>query len=1563
MEVVLFKKSQRIAVIFSFILQLLFFSTIIAAEGPSQPEALQFEPVDVTDLVNLTTGDFVYSLPLMTVPGPEGGYPISMSYHAGIGPNQEATWVGLGWTLNAGAVNRFINGYPDDLNTGLVQTHYEAKQKNDDGLFLSLGYGPVGIDMAFSFNRGFLGVNGMSIIGGTGFTINANVAAKSSRVGIGYSNLKLSLNSGDQATSLTVSVSLPHSNGSGFSIRFQDGKKTNGKLNLSGVGFSSTTPSSGGTTSISGGMIFGLPIGNLYFGVGIWSTIWTLNESYNDYGFGYLNQKKYHDSGLSNKKYERILQGNYIYSAQDNYTFHAEGLGGNMMPLSKHPYTLKDKSENTEKGFLLNTSATTHTKDNNSIFKIIGDAGSNYATDLEGLYDNHSEKWGEDFLGIYNNREGSNIVEFEYDDSGLIEKFIIIKTDGIVYEYSINIKNQFFYSKTKNTGGDWENYSTFDQPYTSNWLLTSIKGPDYIDLGTTNIIDDQDIGYWVKFNYTETEKPSIWRSPYTGYIVSQTSKNVEQMSTGIRSNYYLESIETKTHKAVFTTIDAKDRYITPSLSDVVLYNVGIDINNYPLKYYFSGNWESDISQITGDELLIYVKATYEIASGSGIGCSPLYREGYLKKNMIEFKNVGNQTEIVDSWSSINYPESIEDSEANCNFTLDKITAKMYIGNVVQNNYTPAKVLEKIELFSKLDLNNPLKTVKLDTDYSLAKGAPSSDSNGNDNFGEGGQNGDGKLTLNAVHFLGKTRSEISPPYMFEYANNDPAGSGFNPNWHKDDWDNWGNYRSPGSATERDNHITPQETARADKGAAYSLTKIYYPQGGTLNIEYESDDYYYVGDTFDFNKAQFYNIMNPGISVTRNYIMVENASSLGLQVGEDIFIEEEEESWVDPSDCKGGELEYSSSKYYYIIKTIDHISTDKIYLKTDYSFQADEGSCSNASIYNYRLLKYPSKIFGGGIRVKSLKSSSSGKTYVTNYLYENDKGNSTGTTPSLPALYGEEKYFASEKELFGPSIENYYKSYLDHEKSYKRPGPSIIYSLVEVENTDGSSINGKTRYEFYTSKNDPYEVIESISNIYKKESNIETNFDASVLTINDYSIKYGALKKTTYFEQYEDGTIKFRPVRSTIPQYSWSIDLKDNVKVSNKNTVVVGPEITDSEKYPLGLTIEKYKFINEEPQNNLEIYTERLYHNIFEIGIISDEYIYSSEIASDFDYSISTQSKNFIYDALTGQPLATTTFDSKGNTNITKSEPAYWHYPDMEYKNMLTQGAVSSTYHSGTLNSSSNLTLYDFPPSDLISSTITTWKDWDVDGDGIVDNVWRKNDNYVYNKNFNLSNTDPFPSFASYWNYLGEEIKNANSSIPWQMTNNITKYDKFSRVIESRTIDKTYSSAIYGYDDALPIAITSNAPLDQTRYYNFEKNTPSDSKTGRSSGSYNSGTQIYDDADNVILAPSITPVGNLYKVTYWYKTGTDWQEGETTLSPGNPLILGGTGMIDDIRIYPINAQMATYSYDPLTWQVTAITDANNVTTHYQYDDAGRLTHVLDDDNKVVGTHTYKYGRNEE
>lgn len=91
--------------------------SLALTEGPSQPEVQSFEPIGTTDMVDVFSGDFNYNIPLFNLPGPNGGYPINLAYHAGVSMDDEASWVGLGWNINPGSLVRNMRGLPDEFKS------------------------------------------------------------------------------------------------------------------------------------------------------------------------------------------------------------------------------------------------------------------------------------------------------------------------------------------------------------------------------------------------------------------------------------------------------------------------------------------------------------------------------------------------------------------------------------------------------------------------------------------------------------------------------------------------------------------------------------------------------------------------------------------------------------------------------------------------------------------------------------------------------------------------------------------------------------------------------------------------------------------------------------------------------------------------------------------------------------------------------------------------------------------------------------------------------------------------------------------------------------------------------------------------------------------------------------------------------------------------------------------------------------------------------------------------------------------------------------------------------
>jgi hypothetical protein len=176
--------------------------------------------------------------------------------------------------------------------------------------------------------------------------------------------------------------------------------------------------------------------------------------------------------------------------------------------------------------------------------------------------------------------------------------------------------------------------------------------------------------------------------------------------------------------------------------------------------------------------------------------------------------------------------------------------------------------------------------------------------------------------------------------------------------------------------------------------------------------------------------------------------------------------------------------------------------------------------------------------------------------------------------------------------------------------------------------------------------------------------------------------------------------------------------------------------------------------------------------------------------------------------------------------------------------------------------------------------------------------------------------------------------------------INNYDINGNLLEKQDAFGIKTSYQWGYDNTYPIAECKNASTSEFFNENFEANgTLGDSHTG---DKFNSGAYTVNWTK---------PNSRLYVLSYWYKTGGEWfYSGEIAYNT-NSYGLSGADGYDDIRIQPKDAQMTTYTYDPLIG-MSSTTDAAGRTKYYEYDSFQRLQYVKDQNRKILNAYCYNY-----
>lgn len=215
-----------------------------------------------------------------------------------------------------------------------------------------------------------------------------------------------------------------------------------------------------------------------------------------------------------------------------------------------------------------------------------------------------------------------------------------------------------------------------------------------------------------------------------------------------------------------------------------------------------------------------------------------------------------------------------------------------------------------------------------------------------------------------------------------------------------------------------------------------------------------------------------------------------------------------------------------------------------------------------------------------------------------------------------------------------------------------------------------------------------------------------------------------------------------------------------------------------------------------------------------------------------------------------------------------------------------------------------------------------------------------------------------------------------------------YDNEGRVINVKDEGGRQVSSIYDYDGKYVVATIINADMvdykDDCAYSSFETSGLGGwNLVGSASYEDNAGVtgkRAFHVSANAKLKANVS-WPNPYMLTFWSNTNSieiNNNGNPVTLIKSGPVVNGmtyyeyelehvggfvqieGTGIIDELRLYPKSARMKTTTFDVL-YGKTSDCDENNRITYYEYDNYGRLWQVKDEQHNILKMYDYYIAKN--
>jgi len=1461
--------------------------------GPNSTDHTSYWAVNPKGMIDLPTGDFIYSVPLIEVPGPEGSYPITLTYHAGITKDQEASWVGLGWSLTPGAITRTVNGVPDDWKNKKVN-HILSLVSNNDDYTLIHGYGmggyaSVGLQYTLGFNRNISGYKkrewkeyqqGVKFCSGTLYMNGAGQAI----------NQNSDFGGSEQSTSHMMDVySLPYDLENNTEDDLDERENNNcmmfpdyDEYRVSGPGLTGTiTPH-----------IFecGTLLGD--------GRVMEMNDEQTQ-----VDKKLVYHYDSGDDLFEKTHSEIYFYFDNVHNSFlriNTDDFSNASDPVKNYTYNGGSLIHEIPEDFREEYDAYTNY---NSTDKRKGAAKhiewfTNYDIENDGTVYDRGFIETEDI-------SGSRTDNTYFDPDG-IGAFCITTEDGTTYHYSLPVYQyeQFFRDELINNPEFYEKRQLEKYAYT--WLLTAITGSDFVDNEPTGYVGDEDYGYWIKFSYGKWSDGYIWRTPYQdGNEYSYDQITHQTHYWGRKQVYYLNSIQTRSHTAYFikwiredgkgkllsTTDDFTGRSGVPlTVVENDFYSENSESNwtpDYSTRYDQNKKYRDELDIPQAQQLLKLNKIILVDNDYATLSCENNY-------NLVSLPNESGNMEFY---------EEIEITDQALSDVLTKTTNKNF------RIYYQDNVLDKYDDLGDIE-DNAIQVVEFTHDYSLLKyeNLPNSPYLM------------GRLTLTEVEIKGEGGGDAIPSYEFTY-NNDNVNFDLN---FEQGHDEWGFFE-----TKREN---------------WSLSKIVKPLGGEINITYEPDDFY--------SRAAL-NI-DMGISA-----IPEVNIGGGIRVSE-IQIDDDE---------------------------------GNVY-KTTYKYNIPEATNDNDEEISSGVTSYIPLWMQSGYQFEPIP-----------YVYE---------LPCPRVLY----QFVTLSQHGADAVKG------DNDEYDKYESETLyIFDVLK-----SSRYEDYTNWSDENFKVDEYIKIENANNelelgtcsengtVYMRNSTIRNNLGA-IGRMSGYLVKNaeGHTLEKTFYDYADTSEIRTGMIQETFRYHKRYYENTDesysNTWYLNSSSRITYPSVlkgilTIKNGAPAKTEFTKYDFNTGMPVEISSGGSKKIlvpaYKIFYELDGETEKYTMGSKLSDPENKNMLTQ--------------VAATYSANKNGMVTSAGIQTWKnewtYRIISYDNYTDGSPVTDVWRKhkiftwkGEINNNGTYNNFDILDADD-SDDEDDWSIFDSDDQETLGNWYKTIEITRYNHySIPLESKDMNDSYSagklgySECHAIASAVNSNYCSFAYtgfedrtEISGSLTSYD-------GEVLDKNnYTTHMVSPDD--PDAdsenfITGITPHSGRYYVRIRGGDGPEYRALQNNmikGTYRASVWVHKDSDDGIKLEvlkvngqsssqiSIEKDGDFtedergYTVEAgdWVLLNLDFDIGISTASDYVRIYVTTTGcnncdaFVDDLRIYPIDATVTSTVYDQNTSRVSAVLNANNFTTYYEYDDAGRVEKVYQETSEygkqLVKENDYHYVREE-